>query len=82
MEAKDSELKIRCEELSRQINELNDNKTKLSRENAEYHRKVESLEFDLQQALVNVKRASQELDDSRLQLENEVLVIKLSPSNK
>ena len=46
----------------------------MTKEYAEFYRRHSSMEFEFQQLTLNYKRASQELDDARMQLENEILV--------
>lgn len=56
------------------MNEANDTKNRLAREHAEFVRRNSTLEYELQQVSLHSKRCGQELDDARLQLENEILV--------
>lgn len=74
LENKQIESSQRIDELIRQLNEANEIKNKLAREHAEFLRRNAGLEFELQQISLANKRLSQELDDARLQLENEILV--------
>ena len=71
MEHKQSDLNLRIEDFTRQIIELNDAKSKLTSQNSEYYRRNASLEYELQQANLNVKKITQELDEVRTQLETE-----------
>lgn len=74
MENKQIESVQRIDELVRQLNEFNDLKAKLNKENSEYFRRNSSLEFEVQQLSLANKRLNQEHDDARLQLENEQMV--------
>ena len=53
---------------------MNEFKNKLTKEQTEFYRRNSIVEFELQQLSINYKRATQELDDVRMQLENESLV--------
>jgi len=55
---------------------MNEFKNKLNKEQTEFYRRNSIVEFELQQLGINYKRATQELDDVRMQLENESLVRK------
>jgi hypothetical protein len=57
---------------------MNEFKNKLNKEQTEFYRRNSIVEFELQQLGINYKRATQELDDVRMQLENESLVKKNS----
>jgi hypothetical protein len=74
LENKQIEASQRIDELIRQLTEANETKNKLAREHAEFLRRNASLEFECQQLALANKRLNQELDDARLQLENEILV--------
>lgn len=74
LEAKQSESLKRIDELVKQLNEMNEFKNKLTKEQTEFYRRNSIVEFELQQLSINYKRATQELDDVRMQLENESLV--------
>jgi hypothetical protein len=65
----------RIEDLLKQLNEFNELKSKLTKENSEFLRRNASIEFEVQQLTLTNKRLNQEFDDARLQLENETLVI-------
>ena len=75
LETKQIESTKRIEELIKQLNEMNEFKNKLNKEQTEFYRRNSIIEFELQQLGINYKRATQELDDVRMQLENETLVI-------
>jgi hypothetical protein len=64
----------RIDEVLKQLNDSNEAKNKAIKENSELQRKIEKIEFDMQQFNLTMKRNNQELDDARLHLENEVLV--------
>jgi chromosome segregation ATPase len=64
----------RIDEVLKQLNDSNEAKNKAIKENSELQRKIEKIEFDMQQFSLTMKRNNQELDDARLHLENEVLV--------
>jgi chromosome segregation ATPase len=81
LETKHADAQQRIDDLLRQLNEYNDLKNKLSKEHSDLFRRNASIEFELQQSTLNNKRLNQELDDARLQLENEILV-KTSLDNK
>lgn len=74
LENRQIESSQRIDDLIKQVNEANDTKNRLSREHAEYVRRNTTLEYELQQLSLHSKRCGQELDDARLQLENEILV--------
>ncbi len=80
-ENKTNELQHRIDEFNRQILDLNDTKSKLTAQNNELNRRTMSLENDLQQAQLNVKKLNQELEDARMQADNEAMM-KTSADNK
>ncbi len=75
LENKQVESVQRIEDLLKQLNEFNELKSKLTKENSEFLRRNASIEFEVQQLTLTNKRLNQEFDDARLQLENETLVI-------
>jgi chromosome segregation ATPase len=74
LENKQIESSQRIDELIKQLTEANDAKNRLTREHAEFLRRNTTLEYEFQQLSLHSKRCGQELDDARLQLENEILV--------
>jgi predicted nucleic acid-binding Zn-ribbon protein len=74
LENKQIESTKRIDDLLKQLSEAHDLKNKMTKEYAEFYRRHSSLEFEFQQLTLNYKRASQELDDARMQLETEILV--------
>ena len=64
----------RIDEFLKQLNDSNDAKNKAIKENSELQRRLEKVEFEMQQVNLTMKRNNQELDDARLHLENKVLV--------
>lgn len=74
LETKQVESTKRIEELIKQLNEMNEFKNKINKEQTEFYRRNSIVEFELQQLNINYKRATQELDDVRMQLENETLI--------
>ena len=76
LENKQVETTQRIDELLRQLSEANELKNKFASQSAEVSRKNAALEFEFQQMHVAVKRSGQELDDCRIQLENEIMVSK------
>ena len=73
-ENKHAEATQRIDELLRQLSEVTELKNKLAKEHADNYRRNAALEFEMQQLTVSNKRYSQECDDARMQLENEILV--------
>lgn len=74
LENRQIESSQRIDDLIRQLNEVNELKNKLAKEHSELYRRNSTIEFELQQLTLNNKRLNQELDDARMQLENEILV--------
>ncbi|CAF0735017.1 unnamed protein product [Brachionus calyciflorus] len=74
LENKHIEATQRIDDLLKQLNEVNELKNKLAKEHSELYRRNSSIEFEFQQLSLNSKRLNQELDDARMQLENEILV--------
>ena len=74
LENKEIDYLQRIDEILKQLNDSNDAKNKAIKDNGDLQRRLEKLEFEVQQVNLNMKRNNQELDDARLQLENEVLV--------
>lgn len=74
LENKQIESTQRIDDLLKQLCDVNDLKNRLSKEHSDLYRKNSTIEFELQQLTLNSKRTNQELDDARMQLENEILV--------
>jgi SMC interacting uncharacterized protein involved in chromosome segregation len=74
LENRQIESSQRIDDLLKQLNDANELKNRLSKEHSDLYRKNSSIEFELQQLTLNNKRINQELDDARMQLENEILV--------
>jgi myosin protein heavy chain len=74
LEAKQADSTKRIDDLLKQLTEMNELKTKLTKEQTEFYRRNSIVEFELQQLSISYKRSSQELDDARMQLENETLM--------
>ena len=74
LENRQIESSQRIDDLIKQLNDAYDAKNRLARDHAEFVRRNSTLEYELQQLTLHSKRCGQELDDARLQLENEILV--------
>jgi len=74
LESKHLDSVQRIDELLRQLNEVNDLKTKISKENQEFSRRNANMEFELQQLMINNKRLSQEYENAKMQLESELMI--------
>ena len=74
LENKQIESAQRIDDLLKQLSDVNDLKNRLSKEHSDLYRKNSTIEFEFQQLSINSKRINQELDDARMQLENEILV--------
>ncbi len=53
---------------------MNDLKNKINSEKSDLQRRNEYLEYEFQQLSANLKKLHQDLDNSNLQLENEIIV--------
>jgi hypothetical protein len=53
---------------------VNDLKNKINSEKSDLQRRNEYLEYEFQQLSANLKKLHQDLDNSNLQLENEIIV--------
>jgi hypothetical protein len=69
-----SDYSKKLDDMNRQLSDLNDLKNKLSNEKADLQRRNENVEYEFQQLNANFKKLHQDLDNSNLQLENEVIV--------
>ncbi len=74
LETKQAESQQRSDELIKQLNELSDFKGKITKEHSDNYRRTANMELELQQYTINNKRLTQELDDLKMQLENELMV--------
>lgn len=71
----------RIDDSNRQINELNENKAKITSQNNEFKNRTSTLENELQQSNLNNKKICQDIEEARMQTENEMM-LRMSMENK
>lgn len=62
------------EEVTRQLADANDSKSKLTHQHNESTKRLMQLEHEVQQLSLNNKKLTQELDDAKMTLETELMV--------